>query len=91
MKILLNKIKINHFKGIKSLETKFTHNTNIYGDNATGKTTVMDAFLWLLFGKDSTDRTASISFHRRIIMAWRHVRCSPEGESFIYREKFVVI
>ncbi len=58
MKILLNKLKINHFKGIKALEVSFSHHTNISGDNATGKTTVMDAFLWLLFGKDSTDRTA---------------------------------
>ena len=58
MKILLNKIKINHFKGIKVLDVNFAFNTNILGDNATGKTSVMDAFLWLLFGKASTDRTA---------------------------------
>jgi len=58
MKILLNRLLITHFKGIKSLEVDFSHNTNSYGDNATGKTSVMDAFLWLLFGKDSTDRTA---------------------------------
>ena len=29
---------------------------NIYGDNATGKTTLADAFMWLLFGKDSLNR-----------------------------------
>ncbi len=58
MKIILNKLKINHFKGIKALEVNFSHNTNISGGNATGKTSIMDAFLWLLFGKDSTDRTA---------------------------------
>jgi DNA repair protein SbcC/Rad50 len=58
MKIILYKLKINHFKGLKALDVSFTHNTNISGDNATGKTTVMDAFLWLIFGKDSTDRTA---------------------------------
>ena len=58
MKIILKHLKINHFKGIKALDVNFTFNTNIYGDNATGKTSVMDAFLWLLFGKDSTDRTA---------------------------------
>ena len=28
--------------------------TSIYGDNATGKTTVYDALTWLLFGKDSS-------------------------------------
>ncbi|MGV8134700.1 MAG: DUF1016 N-terminal domain-containing protein [Mangrovibacterium sp.] len=30
--------------------------TTIPGDNATGKTTAMDSFLWLFFGKDSTGR-----------------------------------
>lgn len=29
-------------------------NSTIYGDNATGKTSVYDALTWLLFGKDST-------------------------------------
>ena len=32
------------------------HNVNIYGRNGAGKTTTEDAFLWLLFGKDSADR-----------------------------------
>ncbi len=58
MKIILNRLIIKHFKGIKALEVNFSHHTNISGDNATGKTSIMDAFLWLLFGKDSTDRTA---------------------------------
>jgi len=31
-------------------------NVDIYGDNATGKTTIYDAFLWLLFDKDSLNR-----------------------------------
>ncbi|MBE0662541.1 MAG: hypothetical protein IH597_08745 [Bacteroidales bacterium] len=56
MNIELLRLRINHFKGIKSLEVNFSQVTNIRGDNATGKTTIMDAFLWLLFGKDSTDR-----------------------------------
>ena len=57
-KIELKNIRLRNFKGLKKFETAFTHNTNIYGDNATGKTTIMDAFLWILFGKDSTDRTS---------------------------------
>ena len=32
-------------------------NAVIYGDNATGKTTVADAYFWLLFGKDSAGRS----------------------------------
>jgi DNA repair protein SbcC/Rad50 len=57
MKIRIKKLTLVNFKGIKLHEILFVNNsTNIYGDNATDKTTLMDAFLWLLFGKDSTDR-----------------------------------
>ncbi|MGI8600291.1 MAG: ATP-binding protein, partial [Chitinophagaceae bacterium] len=56
MNIILRKLQLTNFKGIKNLSCEFSHETFIYGENATGKTTVMDAFLWLLFGKDSTDR-----------------------------------
>jgi hypothetical protein len=48
------RLDIENFKGIR----KFTVNlggksASIYGDNATGKTSVYDALTWLLFGKDS--------------------------------------
>ena len=56
MKIKLKKLTLLNFKGIRSLEIEFSQITNILGENATGKTSVFDAFLWLLFGKDSTDR-----------------------------------
>jgi exonuclease SbcC len=56
MKIVLKKLSLTNFKGIRSLSIDFNDVTNIYGDNATGKTTLMDGFLWLFFGKDSTDR-----------------------------------
>lgn len=56
--ITIKSLKLINFKGIKNLEiTEFGKETKIFGDNATGKTTVFDAFTWLLFGKDSTDRT----------------------------------
>ncbi len=55
--IRLMKIKLKNFKGIKNLEIDFDgRNTNIYGRNATGKTTIFDAFKWLFFDKDSNDR-----------------------------------
>lgn len=55
--ILLRKLMLRNFKGIKDLTIDFTdQETVICGDNGTGKTTIFDAFLWLLFGKDSTNR-----------------------------------
>ena len=53
----LHKLSLSNFKGLKSftLEPK-GQSINIYGDNATGKTTIYDAFLWLLFDKDSANR-----------------------------------
>ncbi|GKS14744.1 AAA family ATPase [Paenibacillus chitinolyticus] len=56
--IILERITLRNFKGFK----EFVLNTaggsvSIYGNNATGKTTLFDAFVWLLFGKDSQNRT----------------------------------
>lgn len=56
--IILKSIDISNFKGVHDLQVSFSPGqTNIFGDNATGKTTVFDAFLWLLFGKDSSNAT----------------------------------
>ena len=56
MRIYLKKLQLNNFKGIKEKEIEFTDKTNISGDNATGKSTVFDAYSWLLWGKDSFNR-----------------------------------
>lgn len=58
MEVKIKKLELTNFKGVKYLEVKFNTDgtTAIYGENGTGKTTVMDAFLWLLFDKDSADR-----------------------------------
>jgi DNA repair exonuclease SbcCD ATPase subunit len=50
--------RLTNFKGIKdfTLDTQ-GQNVSIYGENATGKTSLYDAFLWLLFGKDSQNKT----------------------------------
>lgn len=55
-KITLKKLSLTNFKGIKSLNIDFNDVTNIHGANGTGKTSIFDAFTWLLFGKDSQDR-----------------------------------
>lgn len=58
--LFLKKLVIRNIKGIRDLTIDFTdQETVICGDNGTGKTTIMDAFLWLLFGKDSTNRADS--------------------------------
>jgi DNA repair protein SbcC/Rad50 len=55
--IILKSLKLKNFKGIKALTIDFSKVTNIFGENATGKTTLFDAATWLLFDKDSQDRT----------------------------------
>ncbi len=55
--IKLKRISLLNFKGIRNLTLEFTEQeTTICGANGTGKTTIFDAFTWLLFGKDCQDR-----------------------------------
>ena len=57
MKLTLNKLTIRNFKGFKSYELEANgEDINVFGDNATGKTSLYDAFLWCLFGKNSADQ-----------------------------------
>ncbi len=54
MKIVLKSMHLVNFKGARNLEMSFDPTTSeVCGDNGTGKTTLFDAFTWLLFGKDS--------------------------------------
>lgn len=56
MRIELKKITLLNFKGVRQAEFEFTGNmTTICGRNGSGKTTIFDAFTWLLFGKNSED------------------------------------
>lgn len=54
MKITIKSIHIENFKGIKMLDVNFSVKTKISGQNAVGKTTIFDAFTWLLFNKNSS-------------------------------------
>jgi len=55
--IRLQKLKLHNFKGIKNFELDPDgKDIAIYGDNATGKTTLADAWFWLLFSKDSQNK-----------------------------------
>lgn len=56
--IKLKFLKLCNFKGVRSFEVAFDNKVSVIeGDNGTGKTTLYDAYLWLLFGKDSTGRS----------------------------------
>lgn len=54
MKIKLVRLTMENFKGCKCNTINFGDKTSISGANASGKTTIMDAFMWLLFDKDSS-------------------------------------
>lgn len=52
--IRIKRLSLENFKCHKSLTLDFNGgDASIYGDNATGKTSIYDALTWLLFGKDS--------------------------------------
>lgn len=53
MKLL--RLQLTNFKGARDVVIEPDGaDLNVYGDNATGKTTLVDALSWLLFGKDSS-------------------------------------
>ena len=52
--IKIKSLTLENFKCHRNLVLNFNGgNASIYGDNATGKTSIYDALTWLLFGKDS--------------------------------------
>ena len=56
-RITLEALRLQNFRGARDVEVRLTEGcTTIAGDNGTGKSTLYDAFLWLLFGKDAADR-----------------------------------
>ena len=52
--IKIKRLSLENFKCHRNLTLTFNGgNASIYGDNASGKTSIYDALTWLLFGKDS--------------------------------------
>lgn len=52
--IKIKRLALENFKCHRNLVLDFNGgNASIYGDNATGKTSIYDSLTWLLFGKDS--------------------------------------
>ena len=56
MNIKIKRIALQNFKGCKDMSIRFEDRpvVTISGANATGKTTIIDALLWILFDKDSS-------------------------------------
>lgn len=55
-KVKLTRLTLLNFKGVRNLTVDFGENlTSISGRNGSGKTSIFDAFTWLLFGKNSDD------------------------------------
>lgn len=62
----LNKISIEHFKGVDSLEVVLDgENATIRGANGAGKTTIADAYAWVIFGKSFTGEMLEPEIKRR--------------------------
>ncbi|WP_100065138.1 ATP-binding protein [Miniphocaeibacter massiliensis] len=88
MNIILEKLTLGNFKGIKNKVIEFKDNiTNIAGENASGKTTIYDAYSWLLWNKDSQNKT---DFNIKTIGKYgeplHNLEHSVEGEFLIVSE-----
>lgn len=58
MNITIKSIHLVNFKGVRDFSADFDQKeTTFRGDNATGKTTLFDAFTWCLYDKDSQGRS----------------------------------
>ena len=55
--IQLKQIELENFKKVKTLKIDFSKTTNIHGKNGSGKTTIFDAYNWLMFNKNSQNQS----------------------------------
>lgn len=64
MNVVLKELHPKNFRCFDDRTFRFGHNTVIRGTNGTGKSTLFDAFLFTLFGKDSRGRS-NFGYKRR--------------------------
>ncbi|EMF46300.1 ATPase involved in DNA repair, phage associated [Planococcus halocryophilus Or1] len=97
--IHINRLTLTNFKGVKNFSIEMNgSNAMVYGDNATGKTSLFDAFLWLLFDKDSQNKKdfeiKTLQDGKAIPMLDHEVECElsidhqPMTLRKVYREKY---
>lgn len=65
MNIILKKIHMENFKIFQNKTIVFSLLTKIFAQNYRGKSSIVDAFFWVLFGKSSTGNSEGKNFHPR--------------------------
>lgn len=65
MNIILKAIHMENFKIFQNKKIVFSLLTKIFAQNYRGKSSIVDAFFWVLFGKSSTGNTEGKNFHPR--------------------------
>jgi DNA repair exonuclease SbcCD ATPase subunit len=56
-RLTLTRLSLKNFKGVREFVIEMNgQNVSVFGDNATGKTTLFDAFIYLMFDKDSQNK-----------------------------------
>lgn len=59
-KVELRNLKLHNFKCYEDFEVDFSSRTNIQGGNEEGKSTIFEAYLWVLFGKNSKGEVPNV-------------------------------
>ena len=65
MNIILKAIHMENFKIFQDKKIVFSLLTKIFAQNYRGKSSIVDAFFWVLFGKSSTGNSEGKNFHPR--------------------------
>lgn len=97
MRLILKRMRLQNFKGIKDLVVEFGINrTDIFATNGKGKTTIVDAFSWLFSGKDSEGKAdfdiKTLDAENNPIHGLHHeVECTflEDGEELILRRAYM--
>lgn len=63
--LFLKRMKLENFKNHKALDINFKMRSAIKGPNFAGKSSIADAFFWVLFGKSSTGKPEGKEFRVR--------------------------
>lgn len=83
-------MKVENFKGIKHLETKFGTITQVSGANGTGKTSLYEAYLWCLFTKRADGSTIDVQPLDEQGQVIHHLETSVEMTLSVDSEELVV-